>query len=229
MQSTDIGKQKNREGSYIRCLLAGLLGHLDGKITWVNHFTDEDREVVVPFHYAYGGNERFMLDATKDDIVGFRLEGTNDEIPRGAVTFTSWSTVSGDTPNPNVSYEVLKQNGRNMERWFAPIKWLPIKVTADIKILVASEGDLFECWSSTMESLWFYKYFHYTYRNLKLDAQYTISENVENSVVRDNSLESDTTIIFPLTLEIKTLYPVINWEKATPGFGVNWKQNIHMK
>jgi hypothetical protein len=229
MQNTGFNEKSNRSGSYMRCLVVGLLGHLDGKVKWVNHFSDEDVDVVVPFHYAYGGNERFMLDATKDDIVGFRLEGTNEDIPRGVVNFSSWTTVSGDTPNPNVNYEVLKQNGRNMERWFAPIKFVPIKVTAEVKIIVDSEGDLFECWSSVLESMWLYKYFNYTYKDLKLDATVVISENVENTVVRDNSMESDTTITFPLTIEIHSKYPIINWEKATPAFGVTWEQNIHKK
>lgn len=212
--------------TFLRCLVAGFLAHLQGKVSWVNEFSSGPVDVVVPFYYSLTGSDRFIQDAFMDDAAGKRVENTTDVIPRGMVAMKSFNAKAAEFSNPNVPMLLTRTKDGTMERVIVDVKPIPVKITFEVKIRVDSEGDFFECWQRVMDTMWLYRSFSFEYQRLKVDADVSSPSDYEDPTIREFGLKDDNVLDMTLSMEVHTMYPVINWAKARPALGAEWKANV---
>ena len=223
-------EQKTNYGTtYLRCLIAGFLDHLRGKVRWVNEFTTGPVEVVVPFYYSLAGNDRFVQDAFFDDAAGKRVESNTDQIPRGVISIKNFAAKGGEFSNPNVPLLLNHERGDQLERVIVDVKPVPVTVSFEVKIVLDSERDFFECWQRLMDTMWVYRSFAYEYQRVRLDADVGTPSDYENPTVREYDLKTDGAIVMTLTMDVHTMYPIISWDRATPARPVDWNAKVWEK
>ena len=96
-----VNQEYNYDNNFFRMVSVSLIKTLTNTITWINYFSDKKMRVVVPFYLSIASQDRFVLDAFVDDIPSSRIELNTDQIPRGHVTFSSFSTDTSQFANPN--------------------------------------------------------------------------------------------------------------------------------
>jgi len=169
--------------------------------------------VVVPCYLSLPGQEKYLLDAFVDDIVDARVELNTDQIPRGVVTFSSFSTDVSQFANPN-EYILNKRNvNGKMHAFLQKTKAVPVKVQYNVEIVLNSEIDILKCSEKLINTFFNYMFFNIDYYGLKIDAVFTLPDDKEIEINRDQTLDSDVKkhIKFPLTVE--TYYPIFLVEK----------------
>ena len=210
----------------MRCLIAGFLEHLQGKVHWVNEFTSGPVQVQVPFYFSLTGNDRFIQDAFVDDAAGMRVENNTDPIPRGIVSVKSFVAKPAEFSNPNVPLLLNRENNDQLERVIVEVKPVPVKVSFEVKIRLDSERDFFECWQRVMDTMWFYRSFSFEYMRIKIDADVSAPSDFENPVLREFDLKSDGAVDMSLTMEVHSMYPIIRWDEAAAARPVEWVTQV---
>lgn len=199
--------KKNFDDTFIRMVHISLIKSLSRCITWINYFSDKKIRVVVPFYMSMPGNERFALDAFVDDIPDSRVELNTDQIPRGVVTFNSFTTDVSQFANPN-QYIAKKQeiNGK-MKQFIQKTKAIPVNINFEVDIVLATEIDVYKCSEKILNMLFNYLFFNIDYYGIKIDSVFTLPDDKDIQIEREQNMESDTKkhIKFPLT--VHTYYP----------------------
>lgn len=207
----------NYNDLWLRNVLIGFLAYLENRINWVNNFEDESVQVNVPFYGALSGDTRYILDLFKDDIPIDRVDMNTDQIPRGAVSITSWSFKSEEFTNPNTAINTQIEIDDELQEVVAQCKMMPIKVTVHVDIIVDSEADVMKAWESLMVSLFIYKYFTYEHKRLPINAVFNIPTDFENPVVRNKTFgdnSSKSSLIIPLDIDIHTVFPIFDYKNS---------------
>lgn len=204
-----IGEKFNYDDVYFRDLTICLLDLIEGRLKWVNRFTDQDVEVKVPIYYSLTGDERFLLDSFSDDVVSNnRLVETNtDIIPRGHLTLKNWSIKSEQFANPNVWLKTIVERKNEIKTLLSKVRALPIKATYDLSIKVKSEIDAFKCSQAIMNTLWLYRFMYFEYNYMNINAVVLIPDTNTVTISREKNLTSDNTIKIDLTLDVESYYP----------------------
>lgn len=96
-----ISQEYNFDDNFLRMVSVSLIKTLHNTISWINVFSDKKIRVVVPFYLSVAGQDRFVLDAFVDDIPNSRIELNTDQVPRGVVSLTSFSSDTSQFANPN--------------------------------------------------------------------------------------------------------------------------------
>jgi len=208
-----INEEYNYDDNFFRMVGASLVKTLHTSLTWINYFHDQKIRVVVPCYLSLPGQEKYLLDAFVDDIVDARVELNTDQIPRGVVTFSSFSTDISQFANPN-EYILNKRNvNGKMHAFLQKTKAVPIKAQYNVEIVLNSEIDILKCSEKLINTFFNYMNFNIDYYGLKIDAVFTLPDDKEIEINRDQTLESDVKkhIKFPLTVE--TYYPIFLVEK----------------
>ena len=208
-----INEQFNHDDNFFRMVGAALVKTLHTSIGWINYFHDQKIRVVVPFYLSLPGSEKYLLDAFVDDIVDARIELNTDQVPRGVVTFNSFSTDITQFANPN-EYLVNKRevNGK-MKAFLQKTKAVPVKASYDVEIVLNSEIDVLKCSEKLLNTLFNYMFFNLDYYGMKIDAVFGLPDDKEIEIQREVSLDTEykKRIKFPLTVE--TYYPIFLVEK----------------
>lgn len=202
-----IGQQRNFDDTYIRMVSAGLIKTLNRCINWINYFSDKKIRVLVPFFMSMGGDERFVLDAFVDDIANSRVELNTDQIPRGTITFNGFNTSIDEFANPNQYVKKRTVVNNQMKSFLHKVKSVPVKINYNIDIVLISEIDIMKASVKILDMLFNYMYFNYDYYGLKIDAVFSLPDDKEIEIIREQNLETEHKkyIRFPLTVE--TYYP----------------------
>jgi hypothetical protein len=226
-----IGNKFNFDDVYFRDLTVCLLDLLEGKLKWINRFSDGDRHVEVPMYYSLTGDERYLLDSFSDDVVSNnRLVETNtDIIPRGHITLKSWQIKSDDFANPNVWLKTIVENESEIKTMLSKVRAIPIQASYDLSIKLKSEIDVFKCSQAIMNTLWLYRYMYFEYNYMNIDAIVIVPDTEQVTISREKNLTSDNTIKIDVTLEVHSYYPAF-MEDPKDMIGakkVIWRNNIY--
>jgi len=208
-----INEQYNYDDNFFRMVGASLVKTLHTSIGWINYFHDKKIRVVVPFYLSLPGSEKYLLDAFVDDIVDARVELNTDQIPRGVVTFNSFSTDISQFANPNEYLLNKREVNGKMKAFLQKTKAVPVKAQYDVELVLNSEIDVLKCSEKLLNTLFNYMFFSIDYYGMKIDAVFGLPDDKEIIIQREVSLDSDYKkgIKFPLTVE--TYYPIFLVEK----------------
>lgn len=225
-----IGEKFNYDDVYFRDLTICLLDLLEGKLKWVNRFTDTDVEVNVPIYYSLTGDERFVLDSFSDDVVSNNrlVELNTDVIPRGHLTLNNWSIKSESFANPNVWLKTIVENKEQIRTILSKVRALPIKLTYNLTIKVKSEIDAFKCSQAIMNTLWLYKFMYFEYNYMHIDAIVVIPDQTQVTITREKNFSSDNTIKLDLQLDVDSYYPAFmqNQEDYNSAALSRWRKSV---
>ncbi len=221
-----IGDRFNFEDVFFRDLTICVLDTLEGQVKWVNRFSSGDKFVEVPFYYSMTGDERFLLDSFTDDIVsgdssgnGRYVELNTDIIPRGHVTLKSFAIRSDEFANPNVWLRTVVENEVEIRKVLGRIRAIPVTVSYDLVITLASEIDSFKCSQAVMDTLWLYKFMYFEHNFMNIDAVILMPDSNNIEITRDKNLTSDNTIKMTVSFEVQTYYPAFRKDRADfPGY-----------
>ena len=206
------------KGVFFRDLTLCVLNTLESSITWVNHFTKGDVEVVVPFYYslATGNSERFLFDAFTDDVASENRynELNTDILPRASITLTGIDVRSDEFANPNVFLKNKIEDTEEIRTVLTKIRAVPVTVKYDMVILLTSEIDVFKCTQAIIDTLWIYRYMYFEYNYMNIDAVMFIPDSNQIEIPREANLTSDTTIKVTVSFEVHTYYPA--YRKTEP-------------
>jgi len=188
---------------------------LNRRLRWINYFSDEKRCVTVPMYLSFAGSERFLLDSYLDDITDARVELNTDQIPRGIITPTSFSSVSDQFANPNIyipkNTKIHDQYTKIISKVFA----IPIEVSYDIEIRVDSEIDIYKVSEKIMDLLFNYRFFNMDYFGVKIDNILELPDDRSIKLPRDGDIDlsSDNVKSINFNLSVKSNYP--SWQVDT--------------
>ena len=221
-----IGDRYNMEDVFFRDLTICVLDTLEGQVKWVNRFSSGDKFVEVPFYYSMTGDERFLLDSFTDDIVsgdssgnGRYVELNTDIIPRGHVTLKSFTIRSDEFANPNVWLRTVVENETEIRKVLGRIRAIPVTVSYDLVITLASEIDSFKCSQAVMDTLWLYKFMYFEHNFMNIDAVILMPDSNNIEITRDKNLTSDNSIKMTFSFEVQTYYPAFRKDRSDfPGY-----------
>jgi hypothetical protein len=221
-----IGDRFNFEDVFFRDLTICVLDTLEGQVKWVNRFSSGDKFVEVPFYYSMTGDERFLLDSFTDDIVsgdssgnGRYVELNTDIIPRGHVTLKSFAIRSDEFANPNVWLRTVVENETEIRKVLGRIRAIPVTVSYDLVITLASEIDSFKCSQAVMDTLWLYKFMYFEHNFMNIDAVILMPDSNNIEITRDKNLTSDNSIKMTVSFEVQTYYPAFRKDRSDfPGY-----------
>lgn len=223
-----IGEKFNYDEVFFRDLTLSLLDTLEGRVKWINKFSDGDVEVDVPFYYSLSGDERFLLDSFQDDIVSNNrfVELNTDQIPRGHITLTSWNVRSDEFRNPNIWLRDIQQENKNLKSVMKKVRAIPISANYDLTILLKTEIDVFKCNQAIMNTLWLYKFLFFEYNYMNIDAFLLMPDDQSIQINREKNLQSDELIKMDLSLPVQTHYPALLEEQEIKPYRTRWFNNI---
>jgi len=203
-----IENKYNWEDVFLRDLVVSFLDVLNDRIYWVNNWEDESRKINVPFYYSVTGGDDFLLDSFVDDVPDKRIELNYDQIPRGIVTLKSWKIKSDQLSNPNVRISRVVEDNEMLKRVVSKVRTLPLTASFEINVKVASELDLFKLIQSIWNFVYQYQYFYFDHNFLRIDAFLKLSDDDQNSVLREIKMN---TAVYPehkFNVKVETYYPL---------------------
>lgn len=212
-----IGERFNFEDVFFRDLTVCVLDTLEGQINWVNRFTSGDVPVKVPFYYSLTGDERFLLDTFSDDIVSENrfVELNTDTIPRGVLTMTGFNIKSDEFANPNVWLRMVVENEVEIRKVLARVRAIPVSVSYDLTILLASEIDTFKCAQAIMDTMWIYKFMYFEHNFMNIDAVILMPDTNAIEINREKNITSDNSIKLKISFEVSTYYPAFRKDRIS--------------
>jgi len=212
-----IGNKFNFDDVYFRDLTVCLLDLLEGKLKWVNRFSDEDRQVEVPMYYSLTGDERYLLDSFSDDVVSNNrlVEINTDIIPRGHITLKSWQIKSDEFANPNVWLRMVVENEVEIRKVLARVRAIPISVNYELTITLSSELDSFKCAQALMDTMWIYKFMYFEHNFMNIDAVILMPDTNQIEMSREKNLTSDNNIQLKASFEVSTYYPAFRKDRIS--------------
>lgn len=219
----------NAQDAFMRTCMVGLLSMLKDRVQWTNRFSHGDRQVTVPFYYSMTGDERFLLDLFVDDAADKRVELGVQTVPRGVLSLKQADIKMDEFTNPNVPLLLNRSVGGLEERVRVPTRPVPMKFTVELSIKVASERDFFVCWQKMVDTCWSYRYFTFEYDRAFCQAVVRKPDGIENTVQRDYQTvgSDDSSITLKLTAEVHTIYPSLDWKRATPARPTDWHAVVY--
>jgi len=202
----------NYDDVFFRDLTICVLSMLENKLTWVNRFSAGDVDVEVDVYYSLTGKSDFLLDAFTDDVLGSgrKLELNTDSYPRGHLTLTSWSYISGEFANPNVYVRQIVTNDHFSKTELAKLRALPIEANYELSILVNSELDVWKASQAIAQNLSFFRYMHFEYNFLMIDAVSIFPDNEEITINREVDMAAEEVRSIDLKFKVRTYFPAIN-------------------
>lgn len=204
----NIDDTYNYDDNFVRMTTIALAKTLGTKIRWINRYADGRKiRVLIPFYTAFAGQERFMLDAFVDDIVGERIELNTDQKQRGTITFKGGSQRDDEFANPN---QYLSKESKVNDKFRSVIsrtKAVPISLSYEINITLDNEWEVDTCYTRMLDVLYNYRFFSISYFGMKIDAYFKLPSEGGIDIPRTGGIGEDGKITIKFTLEIVTYYP----------------------
>ena len=179
-QQDFLDKTNYNHDVYLRCATVGMLAYFKDRIGWVNEFESGPQVVMVPFHAPLLGQNRWALDAFKDDIVDQRVDMNTDPVTRGVVKLKSWSYKPDEFTNPNVWVNSHDEVDDELKEIVAQAKEVPVKLKFSIEIIVDTDIDQKKVWQSMTELLFIYRYITFDFKRIPINGDFAIPVDQES-------------------------------------------------
>jgi len=203
-----LNEQQNFDDNFFRMVGTSLVKTLTTSITWINYFEDKKLRVVVPFYLTMASNDRFVLDAFVDDIPDKRVELNTDPIPRGVVSFESFSSDTTQFANPNQYLSNKRIINEKLKTIIQKTKAVPVTLNYNIDIVLNSEIDAYKASEKLLNTLFNYMFFNIDYFGIKIDAVFALPDDKEIQIERDITQETETKKHIKFPLKVNTYYPI---------------------
>jgi hypothetical protein len=177
--------ETNFNDVFLRDLSLGVMNEFFRKVRWVNVWDDRKELITVPVYYGMTGDEKFLLDAYVDDIVGKRPELNIDPIPRAHFVLDNSTIVRDQYTNPNVDMIYYKEIDGVLTKLQGMIRRIPIKATYSIEFRVNKEIDLMKCYQSLWDFFFAYKYFYIMSNSIRVDSIISIPDDKSIEILRE--------------------------------------------
>lgn len=223
-QQSFLDKTNYNSNVYLRCALIGLLSYFKDRIGWVNEFENGPVPVLVPFHAPILGQNRWALDAFKDDIADTRVEMNVDQVPRGVIKLKSWSFKGDEFCNPNVWFNSQVEVDDEIRELVAQVKAVPIKITFNIELIVDTQIDQLKIWQSCTELLFIYRYISFDFKRIPVNGtfQFPVDQEMVFPSEKTNIGEVDRYKL-NFDVDLHTHFPIVDYKTAVPANrGVQW-------
>lgn len=208
-----IGHEYNYDNNYFRMVLVGLAKTLNRYIRWSYKFETTKKCISLPFYTSMVGEQTFLLDSFVDDITDVRVEGNTDQRQRGVITLENWGPVSDEYANPNIYVPKTVKINRELKRIVTKIKAIPIQLTYNVEIHLASEGESYTCYQKILDMLYNYYFYSIDYYGLKIDLAITLPDDKTFELPRDIPVDGLRDKIIKIPLTIRGYYP--SWKVDT--------------
>ena len=205
----NIDDAYNYDDNFVRMTTIALAKTLGTKIRWINRYSDgKKHRVIIPFYTSFAGQERFMLDAFVDDVVGSRVELNTDQKQRGTITFKGGSQRDDEFANPNQFLSKESKVNDELRSVISRVKAIPISLNYEISITLDNEWELDTCYTRMLDVLYNYRFFNISYFGMKIDSFFKLPSEGGIDIPRNGSIGTDASIIsMKFTLEVVTYYP----------------------
>lgn len=222
-----IEKDTNYDDTFLRDVNVAVLEALNNRIYWYNKWENEERKINVPFYYSMTGDDRFLIDAFVDDIPGKRIEQNYDVVPRGVVTLEETTIMSNEFTNPHVKVSRYIEDNNELKMVVSKIRNLPLQLTYDIKMRVASELDLYKCHQAIWNLLFQYQYFYFEHNFIRIDCSFVLPNAFQTKIERNITMTSDLYMEHSFRLDVHTYYPLFGDIERMPASNkVQWNLNF---
>lgn len=199
----------NQDDTLLRSVGLGLTKTLSKHIRWINRFENNHKtRVLVNFYLSLANDEEFILDAAVDDIVGTRVEGITNIVPRGIVSATNFSVVSSEFANPNQFISKSTHINDKYKKIYSKIKAVPVKITYEVKIILNSLLDIYKCWEKTVEALFNYHFFRIEYEGVPIDCVLELPDENDITFPDESSIDSDSNKELTFNISVSTYLPI---------------------
>lgn len=213
----------NTDNVHARAVIVGLVNLLNSKVQYENIYSDtEVREVVVPFYYNFGGDERFLQDYFTDwneCVTPQMVDGNVDPIPRGIVTLTSSTINTNQLTNRFVRGNFVKQVGNEVLTYNAFLNSIPITMNFEVQIVADTSLDAFKIQQAMLETFYKTQVFSVEFRGFRVPCQVGFPEDQGIEKTFEFTYQADTEIKFNSPLQLDTYFPVT--DPTTERFGGN--------
>jgi len=204
----------NTDNVHSRAVIVGMVNLLNQKVQYQNVLSDTDvDEVVVPFYYNFGGDERFLQDyflEWNDCVTPKMADGNYDPIPRGIVTLTGNSINTSTLTNRFVRGTYVKEINGELLTFNAYLNAIPLTMTFDVIITTDTSLDAFKIQQAMLETFYKTQVYSVNFRGFRVPCQVGFSEDYNLEKTFDFSYGDEQKVKFKLSLEVETYYPVID-------------------
>lgn len=202
----------NTDNVHTRAVIVGIVNLLNQKVQYYNVLSDTDTdEVIVPFYYNYGGDERFLQDyflEWNDCITPKMADGNYDPIPRGSVTLTGNSINTSTMTNRFVRGTYVKEVNGELITYNAYLNPIPLTMSFDVEVTTDTSLDAFKIQQSILETFFKTQVFSVNFRGFRIPCQVGFSEDLGIEKSFEFSYGEEQKVLFKVALEVETYYPV---------------------
>jgi hypothetical protein len=204
----------NTDNVHTRAVIVGMVNLLNQKVQYQNILSDTDvDEIVVPFYYNFGGDERFLQDyflEWNDCVTPKMADGNYDPIPRGIVTLTGNSINTSTLTNRFVRGTYVKEINGELLTFNAYLNAIPLTMSFEVEITTDTSLDAFKIQQSILETFYKTQVFSVNFRGFRVPCQVGFSEDYNIEKTFEFSYGEEQKVTFKASLEVETYYPVID-------------------
>lgn len=205
-----LNYDRNYDDIFMRCVALGVTDELNGRINWLNKFSDETKEVSCRFLHSLTGDELFNLDAFYDDVPSeMRVNGNIDPTPRAVVYPASWSIASSEFTNPDIRVVGIEDNDGVISKYTGKLKSIPINAEFNVKVKLDSIGDAMKYSERFAQEMWPFRFFTFKYQQFRVEGVMNIPDNKSITIPREISQTSENRPSIEHSISIKTYQPVV--------------------
>lgn len=204
----------NTDNVHTRAVIVGMVNLLNQKVQYQNILSDtEVDEIVVPFYYNYGGDERFLQDyflEWNDCATPKMADGNYDPIPRGTVTLTGNSINTSTMTNRFVRGTYVKEINGELLTFNAYLNAIPLTMNFEVEIKTDTSLDAFKIQQSILETFYKTQVYSVNFRGFRVPCQVGFSEDLGIEKTFEFGYGEEQVVTFKVSLEVETYYPVID-------------------
>ena len=209
-------KKFNYDDVFLRNLTLGAVNEFNRKVRWFNRWIDAngnniEKLITVPTFYSMIGDERFLLDNFVDEIVGKRPELNYDVKPRAHIQLESSTIKREEYSNPNVNIEYYKEENGVLKKLLGKMRFIPIKATFHIEIILGKEIEMMKCQESLMQFFFGYKLFYIKHNGYRIDCIMDVPDDKESTMSREIEGvkgKGDTDKFIKFNFDIHSYFPI---------------------
>jgi len=212
-EKSGFNHKYNTDDVLIRTIIVGLINSLNGKISINNIESDTVTNVIqVPFYYAFSGDERFIQDYFIDwgDCKPNMIEGNYDPIPRGSLSLTGTSVLSGQMTSRFVRGFYTKEEEGQLNRYNSYLNSIPLSMNFTVTVLVDSVIDSFKITQELIKIFYKTLVYRVNYGGTVVPVQVGFPESYTNTKLFDYTYGENSRTTITFDLELETFYPIFD-------------------
>lgn len=210
---------KNTQDIFIRNATISLLDLLNREVVITLKREERLEEFEIPFFYNFGTDEGFMKDffmeLPTDCKYPNHAEGNYEKLPRGIVTFSSFSIKSQDITNKFVRGSYLQESRdendqKQLKAFSSRLFTLPMNLTYSIAIESNSLNIMFKIIEKIFDFYYKNQVRYFQYRGIRVPAQVIFPETADMQKPYSFTYADNNIIKNSFQVTVETYFPSFN-------------------